>query len=1360
MIAVVPLQVAALRVGADDATGVTPRFKGRTAWFEKAPYGQPAIANTGDAVFQDLADQTGTSESLGPGIHLHWELPDHFRRGAQPPSGGPVRFPAVPNRWLVIRYLRVRDGATGALGPVRTMAWMVESDRLLLAPQTDPGQTPTGRPAVPVPVPADRGSQPFQFLGWVMPLDGWREGGDKYASYLAEPLTAIGFVGPAFSAYYPECSSVFGFWDRFLDERDINRAVAANQPVHFVASYHVIGWVHDAAADPLAGLAADAMEAYRAREAHCKAEKVPLDTCFPREFVHLAERRLRWAFRAEELPKVATGDAVPVTAPSRTFCSGLIQGVRWDFVGDGSDIGFVANQGGSDTAVWTDSVAVTVGRTTQEALAATIRADLGGGSDHPDVQHNYEFLIHALLLGLLYGLEQKTNKIAELEDALHGQSFARVDGGHLWAVQNRGSQQEEPDPDAEIELPLAVAQALAELNGAQKEYDQARAALSAMRNQLFMDWFRYAQAEAVKDPGTTKLGTFLARGGLTGSGALAAVHRQGQRAGALEVKISDNGDISLQGSPDESLASRVAARHRDAAAAIPAGADWVLRQVPAPPFWRPGEPVLLLSKGKMIEPVRRNGPAETIAARVDGQLIDRIAGRSGDAAFTLDAESVAALLPGALDDRLPMPDTVRRLAAEALLLMTSIADAGAHAAIVATAQAGLFEAIRAEGAVSAANPVQTAAGATVTFTNETGNGWAPDPVGWSRQTALPEFGARRLDPFLPVSLVWEVAVTPLRHASHGDYSAANLTDYFRLDDEGTDWTARLRDGAAVPLLGGTTITYGGSVVLSRRPTISLGQQIDTYLADHPHDPNHPETDPGPELSRIKADYAGARMLSQGLSGLPAQLTLRKFIARIPVADLVYPSGVTTDIGAQARADNWYDGPFNTYKPVPDGPGAAYFGPLFAGMMKVTRLEIIDAFGQRLALTPQAGPMRSNPAMSLKPPPGLPPETGDIFFPPRLLNPSRLWFRWLSAATPANHSDGFVEMNTHPATSPVCGWVLPNHLDHSVAFYDADGKPVGSFGLEADGTKYCTRPGNTENKAGDLDKDLGPINPHLARMMRHVASAPEGFLADLMATILATDATILPGGAREDASLAVFIGRPLALARAVVGLETQGGVLPLSQADPGPDGPFQKAIDGQMTAYADREAVASAHVGGVVFPLRLGDVANLDDGLIGYLPETAAGELAGFYSLQAPAGADHGVVRPDLSTLALRLNEAPRVVSLLLDPRSAVHATTGILPVQKLRIPPDQYAATLRGLAVTFVAHPLLQGRLGRVVPLPQEAGYDWSWISPLGDANGGLRANAADDTAITDYSPQILEEGWLSLAPSPPVACRNPEDAP
>ncbi|MEU8203990.1 hypothetical protein [Streptosporangium sp. NPDC049046] len=55
---------------------------------------------------------------LGPGVHLHWSLPDALTRLVQ--EDGKTRVPAVPNRWLVTRR---RDEAL-------ERSWVVESDYL------------------------------------------------------------------------------------------------------------------------------------------------------------------------------------------------------------------------------------------------------------------------------------------------------------------------------------------------------------------------------------------------------------------------------------------------------------------------------------------------------------------------------------------------------------------------------------------------------------------------------------------------------------------------------------------------------------------------------------------------------------------------------------------------------------------------------------------------------------------------------------------------------------------------------------------------------------------------------------------------------------------------------------------------------------------------------------------------------------------------------------------------------------------------------------------------------------------------------------------------------------------------------
>jgi hypothetical protein len=70
--------------------------------------------------------------------------------------------------------------------------------------------------------------------------------------------------------------------------------------------------------------------------------------------------------------------------------------------------------------------------------------------------------------------------------------------------------------------------------------------------------------------------------------------------------------------------------------------------------------------------------------------------------------------------------------------------------------------------------------------------------------------------------------------------------------------------------------------------------------------------------------------------------------------------------------------------------------------------------------------------------------------------------------------------------------------------------------------------------------------------------------------------------------------------------------------------------------------------------------------------------------------------------------------------------------------------------MTFFTAPVLREQPGLTIPLPQEIGFDWSWIraSQAQTQPDPLKAQAADAIAAYGYAPQSLEEGWLRLAPA------------
>jgi hypothetical protein len=686
--------------------------------------------------------------------------------------------------------------------------------------------------------------------------------------------------------------------------------------------------------------------------------------------------------------------------------------------------------------------------------------------------------------------------------------------------------------------------------------------------------------------------------------------------------------------------------------------------------------------------------------------------------------------------------------------------------------------VRAESYEPAANPVQSVNAPlvlSVTFTNPNSNGWPLNPVGWNTQQNYPELTPTRYDPFLPVSMIWDVTMDALKPEDDNSYTASNLTENFQLDTDAIDYQYKMNGGVPVPFTTGNPVAYNDSVVLSKKPTFSLTRQIDNYVSNFPKDPADPT------LELIAKAYNARRIMSQSISGFSVEQTLASYIAQIPVEDLTVGPGrdpVTKHINDGAvnanPGDNWYHYNWNSQAPVATGLAAQLFGPLRSGFMQFLGLQVVDVFGQRMSLN-TAGqklgdPMQPIVAMTMQPMPGDSAHASMIYLPPRILTPTRLWFRWLSAVhndeVPGVSAD-FVEMNAHPATSPVCGWVVPNHLDNSLFFYDAPGNAIGSFGVEHGDLVYRTRPGNTgANPGNELELDIGPrdvpstiVNPPVATFMWYIDGQPAAFLTDLMAAILKSDQFIDPASFAQDANLAVLIGRPLAITRAVLGMETAGNFLPLSQADAAPGDPWPSDINGSRYDYADRMKTSSANLGGVEFPLRLGDLANIDDGLVGYLIEAPTDHPYGtFYSPAAPRGGQNGVTAPEFDTIQLTLNSATLVsLTMLVDPRAAVHATVGVLPVEEISIPPDQYSQTMRNLQITFVTMPVLNERQGLVLPLPAENGYTWSWVPPGALPDIPLAPNAANDNAIWGYTPQTLLEGWLRLQPDPnkPPSTKN-----
>lgn len=1327
---IIPINITALRVSSTDATNIVTGFKGRMAAFDRLPFQKNTKkASTGDAILQPLESNDSAQSTLREGIHLHWELPDRFKKGTQSSEDGKITFPQVPNRWLVTRYLRKYDTKNNQWLPPIPHSWIVESDFISESQQKEKDGFIRASVPVPLPVNITSGEQPYRYMGRVVDSAEWgkTQPEDKYLKDFTDAdghpyyLHAIGFLGPAFSSYYPDCCSVFGFHDRFTDDTEIYNALRLAYPILFKASYHIIGWIEGAS---------------------------PYDD-----------------------PEIS----------GKVICNGIIQEIVWDMLSHPGARNFLGNPSGNiSPSIWEDNnVRLSIGNTSSEALAALLSTDISARQEDNVLENNYEYLLNMLQSGRIEEIDKGSNLLSKLEKGLHSDGFASEQGGLKWVIQKKEQSGNIQDPTKESHLPLSLYRKLKSLNEAQKEYDTLRGNLEAERKQFFMDWYRYIKmyVEGGKNYHFTlsDLSDFV-------ECSFDYITVRGENIGILHYTGNeDNGIINGVQSPEGSTSSKarfVWMLFQECCKEIATHPEWELMAVPADIHHLPTDPVAAIEMDS-LHCKMRNGDMDYLPVRTATDVLDRLIFTCKSFTGVIEGKEfpilpiIKTIFPDDPDmwklvtePRLILPSFASEIASILKNKYKGVADnpateneelfitdlttllGGGSSVDAPTCNSGLFNAIREKDYQPVPNQSRqspTSPQLTVTFTNTENRGWLMHPLGWNTQEHLADLNEKRHDPFLPLSIIWEAKLEPIkRDREKQNYGKENLTRYFSFNAEATDYTY----STSMPFVDGKSIKYTGSSILMKKAIKSLTNQMEKYAGTSDSNSNE-------EIESTIKGLKERKIISQTLSGFNSKNLLRNPIPPMPLVNLTKTmdfltnrtirKGLTT---AEEQGDSWYAGNFHYDAPISVGPYAQTgFCPLRSGFLSIESLEIVDVFGQRMRLyTPQKNADNSlqlQPSVFLSPIPDDKEHRGKAYLPPRLLTPSRLHFKWLDADA--------------DLTTPACGWILPNHLDHSLFFYNHDGKAVGSFGIEHHALIYRTRAGNRENPSDYLETDIGSpeapkVNPWLGHFMRYINSqnaVAEQFFAELMQVILDSENFINPETNTGDGSLAVLIGRPLAITRIALEMETYGASLPLCQSAMSVIAPFTEDVNKGRFSYNERMPYGDAGLSHVQIPVKLGNPYNINDGLIGYIRETGGRntpyETEKFYAPSADSGQSL-IVPPSDTHLLLNLNAGMQTLTLLIDPRASVHASTGLLPVKALEFPPDDFAEAADKLQMTFFTHPLLQQKLQFTVLLPEQKEYTWAWVTQHQDKEIPLPPPYSQQDISWGYSPQRIEEGWLKLS--------------
>ena len=405
-----------------------------------------------------------------------------------------------------------------------------------------------------------------------------------------------------------------------------------------------------------------------------------------------------------------------------------------------------------------------------------------------------------------------------------------------------------------------------------------------------------------------------------------------------------------------------------------------------------------------------------------------------------------------------------------------------------------------------------------------------------------------------------------------------------------------------------------------------------------------------------------------------------------------------------------------------------FFPVRSGRMRISKLTIVDAFGQSvdlpvdtinrsvksLANTESSLLRRSWSCIPVESDPKSP----DIALSPRFVEPMRLCFKWEKASQDAKEPH------------PVCGWIVPNQLEKSLAIFDADGKSLGvlqrmlttSSHTESHHLYYWVNVPESKNTdisvlindtPEKIEQQLqGSIsNNHLRYFCAYVlcltSSNAINFMNLIDKVIASTDQRV----PEEDPGVSVLVGRPFALVRASIRFEIPG--LPACR----PELKDTMLTDGYENMKL-KDLLSTDGYDKVRWPLRLGDQNAPNDGLIGIFKcdtknedeYTSTGE---FYSTW---GLDDNF-KQDFVIDCVN----PFQISMLIDPQARVHATTGILPRTFIELSPAEQAGAKSAREFFFQTAPVLgivstadkasiqQKHLTPEMPIPSDDYGEWSW---------------------------------------------------
>jgi hypothetical protein len=1234
------------------------------------------------------------------GAYLHWALPDALTNG-QAGTGNGVAFGAT-----------VPDSKSP-----QQVSFPVIPDRWVVL-RLSPSSQASNRRAVRGWVIEAGGETPV-----VTELDKWTEPGKK-AIAPVKPLTALGHGDPAWTAYFDNVENRLAFHDSLGDLRQ--------GPI----AYLVCGWYSDPADDPLGsgirsltefhtridalGWALDAGELEEshastkrfiaaATQAGLSTKEAFLATGKPPVAVAarpLAGQQVRpqteLVFGTSSMPAGLDGAGRPIDGhytthgewwPSLTVCHGSVVAIGWPGRGyPGMPKGLVSEEAGGPPAA--SAVDVAIGNTITEALAASLAKTSANPHD--------AYALEAFMIGALDEFNEADGE-ARVDARLHANAFGSLPGGERTEIIDQMPPQRPSVPPHNIPKP------------------------------------KPGVFGAVRAPGGTVAG---------GIGGLASFDLGIGKS--LKNVVFKNDVQVVKGRMSAALDAVGPAPQAVGAPESEGGRKQVEVRRTLPRFFVPADPVFLVQ-----------GCGRSYKHRGDGRfneenkLVCRLTG------FALTGHMSSAITGQTIVEHVTGEDLLERgaenggipIECEDLLREVAVLDPGSAAVIARKRGAGA----RAPGGAQAMAVEQTMWWAT------------RDPrVDQAQLVALSGFAGKLpspiavnppVDPWVPLHLDWRVQFIPA-----GDNVAAWDLGEIDFDPGQSLALPAANDTASGYIFEGRTLLTPGAAATT---AASLRRSLKQAAAAGGATTLTPRTSIK-AYSKLALDITSriAAIKAVGVaSGAAAGGIDRSELDHIAqtVENMDVLTGALENFHTRLRGGVEGDG---ISVPPPPGTAPSPFMRLRAGFLRVLRLRMVDCFGQFVDLAGSSettaadgtritvsSPMRVTDAVTKKVRADL------VELAPRFTSPARLMLRYIDA----NGGDA----EASEKISPVCGYLMPNHLDGDLLFFEASGESKGGVRPEpGSGVVWEDAPGQPASIGKLPARALG--NASLAGIAQGlldwgIADATPGAPGDetaLSAFLRIIDSTLWavdPFGHIGDEHLSLLIGHPVVVIRAQATLEV-------------------------------KEPIGVDEIATIAVPLRLGALTHWQDGLLGYFVnddyrtlycadaavagfarqigpnqgfQQSATETANYYndfakdigvdSTQGGSPVDHPYV-DDSGVVFIRPNQKI-ALTLLVEPHTVVHATTGLLPRKEIGMRREWIAPALALLAPTFRFGPVLLDPKRIRMPVAADLHGTWTW-SHRSDATTWAEEkviNAQGDARLAP-DPAEGQEGWLKMTPQPPEA--------